>query len=211
MGPAPPPYPVNLVVAGRSCLVVGGGAVAEGKARELAACQADVHVVARQVGPGVRALAGVSWEERPYRQGEAAGYRLVIAATDDSEVNRQVHEDAEAAGVWVNSADDPANCSFTLPSRLRRGRLLLTFSTGGEAPAVARWLRRLFEEEIGPEHATLVEVVAAERRRLHAEGRTTMGLDWQAALDSGMLELIREGRADEAEELLRTCLSSSSG
>jgi siroheme synthase-like protein len=210
MAPAPH-YPVNLVVEGRSCLVVGGGAVATEKARELVACGAEVHVVATEVGPGVRAIDGLAWEQRPYRPGEAAEHRLVIAATDDPEVNRQVHRDADAAGVWVNSADDPANCTFLLPSRIRQGPVLVTFSTAGEAPAVSRWLRRQFQEEIGPEYAMLVELVSAERERLHAEGRTTMGLDWQAALDSGMLELIREGRAAEAEELLRACLSSSSG
>src|ERR671925_640637 len=115
-----PLYPVGLIVEGRRVLVVGGGKVAADKVRNLVACGADVHVVAIEIGDEVRAL-GVQCDERAYRRGEAADYRLVIAATDDPSVNAAVHDDAEAAGVWVNAADDPANCTFTLPAVLRRG------------------------------------------------------------------------------------------
>ena len=112
--------------------------------------------------------------------------------------------------MWVNSADDPANCSFTLPSRIRQGSLLVTFATGGRSPAVATWLRRRFSEEFGPEYGTLIDLLATEREALRASGRSSEGLDWQPALDSGMLELIREGRLAEAKERLQACLSSSS-
>ena len=141
-----PLYPVNLVVAGRRCLVVGGGRVAAQKARELAACEAEVHVVAPRIDPETAAIDGVICHTRPYEAGEVAGYRLVITATDDPAVNHQVFLEGEAAGVWVNSADDPANCAFTLPSRVRQGPLLVTFSTGGNSPAMATWLRRRFSD-----------------------------------------------------------------
>jgi precorrin-2 dehydrogenase/sirohydrochlorin ferrochelatase len=194
-----PLYPVNLVLAGRRCLVVGGGRVAAQKAAELLVCGAEVHVVAPRIEPETAALSG-----------EVAGYRLAVAATDQPEVNHQVFLEGEAAGVWVNSADDPANCAFTLPSRVRRGDLLVTFSTGGRSPALATWLRRRFSEEIGPEYLTLMDLLAEERARLRREGVPTEGLDWQGALDSGMLDLVREGRLAEAKERLKACLSSSS-
>jgi precorrin-2 dehydrogenase/sirohydrochlorin ferrochelatase len=133
-----------------------------------------------------------------------------VTATDDPAVNRQVFLDGEAAGVWVNSADDPANCAFTLPSRVRQGPLLVTFSTGGNSPAMATWLRRRFSDEIGPEYLELMGLLADERTRLQREGVSTEGLDWQGALDSGMLDLVREGRLAEAKERLQACLSSSS-
>lgn len=205
-----PLYPVNLLLAGRPCLVVGGGAVATGKVRGLLDAGAAVHVVAPSVSEDIRALP-VTWDERPYERGEVAGYDLAITAADDASVNRQVYEDGVAAKVWVNSADDPANCSFTLPARVRRGDLLVTVSTGGRSPAVATWVRRQLEAQLGPEYATLVELVSAEREAIRAAGRSTEGLDWQAALDSGMLDLIREGRVHEAKERLQACLSSSSG
>ena len=205
-----PLYPVGLVVAGRRCLVVGGGRVALQKATELVACGAAVEVVAPEVDDAVAALDGVVVHRRPYRAGEAAEYRLVVTATDDPAVNRQVYVDGDAAGVWVNSADDPANCSFTLPARVRQGPLLVTFATGGTSPALATWLRRRFTDELGPEYLVLIDVLAEKRAELQRNGVPTEGLDWQSALDSGMLELIREGRLAEAKERLEACLSSSS-
>ncbi|HEY6530889.1 MAG TPA: NAD(P)-dependent oxidoreductase [Acidimicrobiales bacterium] len=206
----PPLYPVNLVVAGRRCLVVGGGRVALQKVRELVVCGALVDVVAPRIDPDVAALAGVTSHERRYEPGEAGGYRLVIAATDDPDVNRTVRHDADGAGVWVNSADDPENCTFTLPARVRQGPLLVTFSTSGRSPALSKWMRRRFASEIGPEYLTLLEMLEQERVRLQEAGSPTEGLDWQRALDSGMLDLVREGHLAEAKERLQACLSSSS-
>ena len=203
-------YPVNLVVTGRRCLVVGGGSVALGKVQGLLDAGADVHVVAPTISDDIKALP-VTWEERAYEAGEVAQYRLAIAATDDGAVNEVVFRDGEDAGVWINAADDPAHCSFTLPARVRRGDLLVTVSTGGRSPALAKWLRRRFEEAIGPEYETLLGILHDERERQRADGTPTESLDWQTALDSGMLDLIREGRLAEAREALRSCLSSSSG
>lgn len=206
-----PPYPVNLLVEGRPCLVVGGGRVAAHKVRGLRRCGAQVHVVAPEVGAEVRDEPGVTWEERPYQASDLAGRRLVVAATNDSGVNAAVFEDAEAAGVWVNGADDPAHCSFTLPSIVRRGDLLLTVSTSGRSPALAVWLRERLEAEIGPEYEVLLDLLAAERESIRAAGRSSEDVDWRSALDSDMLGLIRSGDVTHAKERLHTCLSSSSG
>ncbi len=209
--PRYPQYPVNLIVDGRPCLVVGGGDVATRKVEGLIASGAHVHVIAPRVGEAIRSLPDVTWEERPYRSSDVAGYRLVIAATDDPDTNGAVFDDCERAGIWVNGADDPAHCSFTLPSVVRRGSLMLTVSTGGRSPAVATWLRRRLESEIGPEYEELLELVASHRDEVKASGATTEDLDWQKALDSDMLELIRTGDLIHARERLQTCLSSSSG
>jgi siroheme synthase-like protein len=206
----PPAYPVNLLLEGRPVLVVGGGTVALDKVRGLLDAGAVVTVVAPELEAGFAGL-DVTIERRPYRAGEAAGYRLAIAATGDEAVNQAVYDDAEAAGVWVNAADDPARCSYTLPARVRRGDLLLTVSTGGSSPALAAWVREQLEEQFGDEYAILVEVLAEERERVQAEGSATAGPGWRAALRSGMLDRIRDGDVAGARELLRTCLSSSSG
>jgi precorrin-2 dehydrogenase/sirohydrochlorin ferrochelatase len=204
-------YPVNLVLDGRPCLVVGAGTVALRKVEGLLACGGRVTVVAPRVEPALRALAGVTIEERPWRPADLDGMWLVIAATDDPAVNRAVFEAGQRAGTWVNGADDPANCSFTLPSVVRRGDLQVTVSTGGRSPALASWLRRRIEGEIGPEYAVLLDLLAAERDGLKAAGVPTEGLDWRSALDSDMLDLIRTGDLAHARERLQTCLSSSSG
>lgn len=203
-----PLYPVNLVVADRPVLVVGGGQVAAQKVDELVRCGARVHVVAPAITAELRDRPEITWDLRPYRPGEVSSYRLAITATDDPAVNHQVWLEGEQAGVWVNSADDPANCSFTLPARVRRGPLLVTVSTGGHSPALATWLRRRFDAELGPEYLELLDLVSDARADVQAEGRSTEGLDWQGALDSGILDLVREGRLAEAKERLQACLSS---
>jgi precorrin-2 dehydrogenase len=205
------PYPVNLLVEGRRCLVVGGGRVALDKVDGLLAAGAEVTVVAPDVDADLATRDGLTIERRRYEAGEVAGYRLAIVATDDPAVNAAVAADAEAAGVWVNAADDPANCSFTLPARVRRGDLLLTVSTGGRSPALAAWTRRRLEAEFGPEWEVLLDLVAEARDEVRDGGRSAEEVDWNAALDSGMLELVRQGRVREAKERLEACLSSSSG
>ncbi len=185
-------YPVNLIVEGRPCLVVGGGPVAARKAAGLVACGAVVTVVAPSVGAEVAAL-GVAVERRVYRRGEAGAYRLVITATDDPDVNQAVHDDAEGAGVWVNSADDPERCTFTLPAVVRRGPVLVTASTGGQSPALASWLRARLDADLEPELAELAAALAARRAALHAEGRSTEGLDWGPVIEAELARLRTSG------------------
>jgi siroheme synthase-like protein len=204
------PYPVVLLLEGRRVLVVGGGAVAASKAEGLLAAGAVVHVVAREVSDAIRSLP-LTWDERPYERGEVAGYRLVVACTDDPLVNRQVFEDGEAVGVFVNAADDPAHCSATLPARLDRGPLLVTVSTSGHSPALAGWLRDRLAEGLGPEHDALLELLSAARSALAERGQARPAADWRAALDSGMLDDIRAGRLAEAKERLSTALHLDDG
>ncbi len=203
-------YPVNLVLDGRQCLVVGGGRIALRKVEGLLACGARVRVVAPRIDPALRVLPDVTFDERPWRPDDLAGTWLVIAATDDPAVNAAVYDAGQRAGIWVNGADDPANCSFTLPSVVRRGDLQVAVSTGGRRPALARGRRRRLEGEIGPEYGVLLDILATEREGLKAAGRSTEGLDWNSALDSDMLDLIRTGDLAHARERLQTCLSSSS-
>ena len=139
-------YPVQLRIKGRQALVVGAGNIAVRKIQGLLRAGADVTVIAPWIHPLISALP-VDIVERTYLDGEAGNYQLVITCTDDRLVNRQVFRDADAAGVWVNSADDPVNCSFILPAVARQGDLTLTISTNGKSPAMATWLRRKFEAE----------------------------------------------------------------
>jgi len=203
-----PVYPVGLLLRGRRCLVVGGGTVAARKAGGLVEAEAEVHVVAREVLPAMRQVAGLARvEERPYQEGEAAGYWLVMAATGDPSVNQAVFDDAEAAGVWVNSADDPERCSVILPAVARQGPVSVAVSTSGYSPALASWLKGHAAEHMGPELARLAEMLAGARAELKAAGRSTEDVDWRPALSWAMLDLIKEGRLTEAKERLEACLS----
>jgi siroheme synthase (precorrin-2 oxidase/ferrochelatase) len=85
---------------------------------------------------------------------------------------------------------------------------VVTIGTGGRSPALAAWLRRRLTEELGPEYATLLDVLSEAREELRAAGRSSEDPDWQSAIDSGMLDAIRAGRVNEAKEILRACLWS---
>lgn len=201
-----PTYPVVLRIEGRRCLVVGGGPVAARKVADLFECGAEVTVVAPEVDPSIDALAAAAGrarrdlrvERRRYRDGEAADYRLVVTATGIPEVDRRAAADAEAAGIWVNSADDADHCTFFLPSVHREGTVSVSVSTGGASPALAAWLRRRIGESLGPHLGTLAELLEEGRTNLRGAGRPTSAVDWTALLDGELPGLVRAGRIEEA-------------
>ena len=206
-----PMYPVVLRIEGRPCLVVGGGPVAARKVAELARCGALITVVAPAIDPAIVDLTNageagtVQVERRPYRDGEAADYRLVVTATGLPAVDRTVAADAEAAGVWVNSADDAEHCTFLLPSVHRDGPVSIAVSTGGASPALATWLRREVAETLGDKLGALAELLREARHRLMAEGRPTTSVDWAALLDGPLPTLVRDGDIEGARGLLTEC------
>jgi siroheme synthase-like protein len=202
-------YPANLLVTGRRCVVVGAGRIAARKIESLLDAGADVTVVAPDVGETVRAWANegrIQLLERPFTEADVEGAWLVITATADPEVNRAVFVSGEARRIFVNSADDAANCSFTLMSVVRRGDIVVTIGTNGRSPALATYLKDHVRDEMGPEYETLLELLSEAREEIRSGGRSSEDADWRAAIDSGILELIREGRESEAREQLRSCL-----
>jgi precorrin-2 dehydrogenase / sirohydrochlorin ferrochelatase len=202
-------YPVNLVVAGRRCVVVGAGRIAARKIDALLAAGAHVHVVAPELGPEVRALSeqgSVTVAARPFEAADLDDAWLATTATGDPRVDHAVFAAGQERRVWINSADDPANCSFTLMSVVRRGDIVVTIGTNGRSPALATWLRDHVRDEMGAEYETLLEVLSEAREEMRSAGRSSETADWRRALDSGILDLIRNGRVPEAKELLRACL-----
>ena len=206
-------YPVNLLVAGRRCVVIGAGRIAARKIESLLEAGAHVHVVAPEIGDEVAAWrdAGrLEVSDRPFTETDLEGAWLVTVATDDPTTSAAVFAAAEGRRLWCNAADDPANCSFTLMSVVRQGDLVVSIGTGGRSPALATYLKDHVATEMGPEWAELLELLSEARERVRGAGQSSETVDWRRALDSGMLELIRAGRRAEAKELLEACLSSSS-
>jgi siroheme synthase-like protein len=202
-------YPVNLLVRGRRVVVVGAGRIAARKIEPLLELGADLTVIAPSVGDEVRGWSDarrLSLLERPFAAGDLAGAWLALTATDDPSVNAAVHADAEQERVWVNSADDPANCSFTLMSVIRRSDLVISVGTGGRSPALAAHVRRELAQEYGPEYETLLDLLSEAREALRASGGSSEHADWQRAFDSGIVDLVRAGKISEAKELLKSCL-----
>lgn len=200
------PYPVNLDLADRPVLVVGGGPVGAWKAMGLLRARARVTVVSPTAVATITDEPAIRWHQRPYSRGEVASYRLAFTATDDPAVNAQVARDGDAANVFVNSADDPANCSFILPSVVRKGDLQVAISTNGRSPAMARWLRRELEDWLTPTHEALLDLLSQVRDEARAELGTSESTGWDTALDAELFELVRAGELESAREQLRSAL-----
>lgn len=205
-------YPVNLLLTGRRCVVVGAGRVAARKITALLDAGATVHVVAPELGAEVRdwqAAGALTVAERRFVADDLDGAWLATSATPDPAVNQAVYDAGDSRRIFVNAADDPDRCSFTLMSVVRQGDLVVTIGTGGRSPALATYLKDHVGTEMGPEWGVLLDLLSEERERIRATGTPSETLDWRGALDSGMLDLIRTGRVAQAKELLRACLSSS--
>jgi precorrin-2 dehydrogenase/sirohydrochlorin ferrochelatase len=156
-------YPIFLGLSGRRCVVVGGGEVANRKARKLLQARARVVVISPELQPELESVA-VEIHRRPYREGDLEGAYLAFAATNSRETNSAVAREAKERGVPVNVADKPSEGDFALPSTLRRGRMQVAVSTGGASPTLARRIRGELEEVFGPEWAGIVEELDAARR-----------------------------------------------
>lgn len=198
-------YPVALELAGRRCVVTGGGREAEGKARALLEADADVVVIAPRVSDGIGDLVRrgeITLLARRYRLGDLAGAFLVIAADSDRAVRAAVFAEAEAERVLCNAVDDVEHCHFAVPSIVRRGELLLAISTGGRVPALAKRLRRRLTEQFGWQWEALLDVlgeVRAETLPTRTVDFATWAARWQSLLDQEdeLLRLLEEGRIEE--------------
>jgi len=181
-------FPVNLNLHGRPVLVVGGGRIAYRKVEQLLMADAEVTVLSPMFVDEFHSLP-VTLVQREYESGDIDAFRLVITATGNTPVNQQIFDECEAKGIWINSADDPDRCAFTLPAALRRGDLMVTVSTGGASPALASWLRSHLELSIVPEFEEVVSRLAIERARIHAEGESTENVQWQPIIAGVMADL----------------------
>src|SRR5438132_719230 len=153
-----PFYIACLRLKGRRCLVVGAGEVGLEKVEGLLACDADVTLVAPEALPALVDLAlegSIRWEQREYRAEDLDGCLIAIAATDDTDVNIAVFEDAEARSMLVNVVDVPPLCNFILPAIVRTGPLAIAISTAGASPALAKRMKRQIADEYGEPYARL--------------------------------------------------------
>ncbi len=160
-------YPVCLIdLSRRRTVVIGGGRVALRKVQGLLAAEASITLVSPEVIPELESVsrAGLlAWVPRAYQPGDLSGAFLVIAATDDPQVNQAIWEEAMQVGCLINVVDDPARSNFIVPALVRRGELLLAVSTGGASPALARRIRERLEGEFGAEYGDLVALLGELR------------------------------------------------
>lgn len=153
-----PFYIACLKLRGRRSLVVGGGDIGLEKVEGLLACDGDVTVVAPDLQPELQRLAdegSIQWIAREYEPADLEGTFMVIAATNDSEVNIKVYDDAEKRAMLVNVVDVPPLCNFILPAIVRTGPLAIAISTAGASPALAKRMKTEISQLFGEDYARL--------------------------------------------------------
>lgn len=198
-------YAVALDVAGKPCLVVGGGTIATEKVAGLRAAGAAVTVVTPQVSPHLKELSAageIVLARRPYCRADLDGVFLAIAATDQMAVNAQIAAEARAAGVLVNAVDDPPNCDFFAVAVVRRGEVQLAISTGGRSPAFARWLREYLDAWLPAELGELLAALAEVRQTLKTRGPLPAYESWRDAISDDVLTQLRQGKGSDVRERL---------
>jgi siroheme synthase-like protein len=198
-------FPIFLDLTNRRCAVIGGGAVAARKIAALLRAKADITVISPQVNEELRAHVtngSIRHLARNYASGDLAGFHLAFVATNNRVINGEIFRDARERGIWVNCADDPSHCDFISPAVVHREQFDVAISTGGQSPAAARMLREDLEEFLTDDFADLVEIAAEARRQLRQRCSRASADAWKRALGGEVRQLIRQGSAGEAKEIL---------
>jgi precorrin-2 dehydrogenase len=202
-------YPVALDLTERSCVVVGGGVIAERRVAALLESGARVTLVSPSLTVALASLAEagrIRHVARSFEHGDLAGAVLVLAAVEDPSISAAVAAEARERGIWVNAADDPANCDFILPGLVRRGVLTVAVGSGGASPALIRVLREHLDATLGAEWAALGELASRARLELRAAGRAASAEAWRRALAADVRALLAQGRIGDARDRLRARL-----
>jgi len=209
-------YPICLDLEARTCVVVGGGRVAERKVLGLLSCNAKVSVISPVLTEELQlqhASGTIEWIDREYRQGDLAQAFLVIAATNDEETQKQVYVEADTNNLLLNVADVPQRCNFILPATARQGDLAISVSTAGKSPALARKIRMELEKRYGPEYRVLVDILGAVRPQVLASGMEQLENEdlFKQLLHDDMEEWIKNKNWDSIEKHLRAVLGDRAG
>ena len=200
-------YPVHLDINNRNCLVVGGGSVGTRKVKTLINCGARVKVISLTVSQQLRELAAsgdIILAERSYQSEDLKAVFLVIGATDDDKLNKQISNDADRLNTLCNIADRPEVCNFILPSIVHRDDLVITISTSGKSPALAKKLRQALENQFGEEYGTLLHLMGAIRKKLLQQAHEPEAHKplFEQLINSDLIVMIQAGKTEEIDTLL---------
>lgn len=199
-------FPIFVDLSGRHCLIVGGGRVAERKARRLVETGARVTVVAKTAGAGIRRLARLKklrLIERNFSTADLSGAFLVVCATDDIPVQSSVTAAAKKKRILANVVDAPALCDFFLPAVARRGQLQIAVSTGGSSPATAKRIARELGHRYGREYADLLSMMRSLRARaIGCVPASVRPAVFEAMSHPSIMRLLRGGRKAAARRAM---------
>ncbi|WP_196593660.1 precorrin-2 dehydrogenase/sirohydrochlorin ferrochelatase family protein [Pectinatus sottacetonis] len=206
-------YPINLILDDKPCVVIGGGEVAYRKIKGLIEAKAKVTVISPRLHDKLARMNAdgeFTWINREYRDGDIKNYILAVSATDDETINHKVANEAKKEKILINVVDHLALCDFAMPAVIRRGNLLVTSSTNGKSPAMAREIRRELEKFLDNGYAPFIDKMAELRQKAKKAIPTFQQREdfWRQVLDEDILKLVRMGKIKEAEDKICNAISS---
>lgn len=204
-------YPIFLELEGKIALVIGGGRVSERKIETLLSYGASIDIVSKKLTDKLKGLVEVGrirhlGEE--FREAYLDSAFLVVAATDDKQLNHKVSERARERGLLVNAVDQPADCNFIVPSVVKRGDLLIAISTSGKSPALSKKIRRELERQFGREYETFLPLMGRLRKEILSKGLSQKENRriFHEIVDSEILDALARNDLKAVESILRQIL-----
>ncbi len=204
-------YPIFLDLQGKTALVVGGGAVAERKIETLLGFGASICIVTNTLTDKLKRLVDVGkirCTGKKFISEHLKGVFLVVAATDDKELNHKISQAAREKGLLINAVDQPSDCNFIVPSIVRRGDLMIAISTSGKSPALAKTIRRQFEAQFGSEYGAFLSLMGRLRKEILIKGfsQEENSRIFHEIVDSDILEAIVKNDRDQVISILNRIL-----
>jgi len=209
-------YPVFVELEGETVLVVGGGEVARRKIESLLECGALIHIVSKELTDKLKDLVKtgvIRHLGEKFRDEHLDEAFMVIAATDDKRLNHEISHIARKRGILINAVDQPADCSFIVPSVVRRGDLLVAISTSGKSPALARKIRKMLDSRFGSEYEAFLILMGRLRREILSMGfsQDQNSRIFQEIVDSDILEALAREDWSRVESTLKAILPEGVG
>ncbi|QOY35617.1 NAD(P)-binding protein [Anaerobacillus isosaccharinicus] len=203
-------YPISLNLKNKQVVIVGGGFIAERKLRKLLEAEADITVISPEINAGIQRFVTegqVKWKKKCFSEEDLSKAFLIVAATNVQHVNRQVSEACNEQQL-INIVDDPARSNFIVPSTLRRGKLVISVSTGGASPGLAKKIVAELSREYDDSYDAYLEFLTDCRTKIQEEitDLTVRKEVFQKLLDPAFLRLTKEGSLKEREVLFRQLL-----
>lgn len=197
-------YPVLLYLKGKRCVVVGGGRVAERKVTSLVRANAIITVVSPDLTKSLRQMVErkkICYINDCFKEKYLKEAFLVIGASDNSEINQRIFEAATKKNKLVNIVDCPNKCNFMVPSTIEQGDLLISISTGGKSPALAKKIRKELEKQYGRAYKDFLSLMGEFRHKILSQfpDRKQRNKIFQALVDSEILDLFDKGLNQKAE------------
>ncbi|HZJ85465.1 MAG TPA: bifunctional precorrin-2 dehydrogenase/sirohydrochlorin ferrochelatase [Syntrophomonadaceae bacterium] len=205
-------YPIYIDLSGKSCLVVGGGSVAERKVENLLEYGANVFLVSPEVTDTIRGYAqkaSIRWEKRKFQPNDLKDVFLVYIATNDNKLNQSIAQSCQAKRILVNAVDDPPNCDFYVPALVRRGSLGIAISTEGKSPMLARRLRQDLEACFPEVYSEYLDLLG-ESREYIKENFADINIRrqiYEDLIESDILDLLKGKDGQKARERVWECIS----